>query len=106
MKKTDNSTITRSLLLQRIIGVVTVLLITAKLTSPFLHTDEPHSGSTYTAIHCAACEYEATQATEQGLAILFPTQRFSYGIKAYPISSEIISIDILCSESRGPPQNS
>ena len=86
--------------------MVTVLLITVKLVSPFLHIDEPHSESAYTVIHCAACEYEATQAIEPELAVVLPILQFSYEKVSCPASENVNGSTILTSDYRGPPQNS
>ena len=92
--------------MRRLAGMVTVLLITVKLASPFLHTEDHQTVSTYSTSHCAACDYEAAQAVEPGLVVLLPVQQFSYEIKIYPVTEDVAGSNIPPSESRGPPQNS
>jgi len=93
-----------------LISIVTVLLITVKLTSPFLHTHQFSETSaemvSISSQHCDACEYEATQAIESGTAVILPSDYFSYETKVCDAASVFVSVVHSSSESRGPPQNS
>jgi hypothetical protein len=90
-----------------VIGIITVLLITVKLASPFLHTHQFEESSSrsvsISSVHCEACEYESTQAIEPGAAIILPSDNFSYESKVYHTASVFVSAPHSSSESRGPP---
>ncbi len=88
--------------------MVTVLIFTVKLATPFLHTHQFDESSTkflsISSVHCDACEYESTQAVEPGTAIILPSVFFRYESKVYQIVTVFVSAIHSSSESRGPPQ--
>ncbi|MFI5263655.1 MAG: hypothetical protein ACHQM6_03970 [Candidatus Kapaibacterium sp.] len=93
-------------LLRAISGVIALLLITVKLASPLLHThqlSESSRSEISTTNHCDACDYEATQATESGVAVVLPVNLFKYISKAFEHESIFLSAIHSSSESRGPP---
>ncbi len=106
-KESDISLARKPALLRAFIGVVTALLITVKLTTPFLHTHQfetPSSkGVSISSAHCEACEYEATQAIEPSVAIVLPSALFNFEIKSFETESVFFNPIQSSSESRGPP---
>jgi len=97
----------KSALLKTFIGVVAFLLITVNLATPFLHTHQfetlSFKGLSISSAHCEACEFEATQAIDPGIAIVLHPSHFIYETKAYEVKSVFISSVHSSSESRGPP---
>jgi hypothetical protein len=108
VQKTSNIvTMPRSPLFRVVIGVVAALLFTVKLATPFLHTHQFEGSSSKIASissqHCDACEYEATQAIEPGIAIILPATHFAYESKVFETQSGFPNTAHSSSESRGPP---
>ncbi len=96
-----------SLHFRAVTALVAVLLITVNLATPFLHTHEtgPASSkcSTFSSQHCNACEYEATQAIDPGVAVVLPVTHFTSEIRAFETQTVFLSATHSPSESRGPP---
>jgi hypothetical protein len=84
------------------------LLLASKLASSFLHNHQTNSNPEHqvVAIHCDACEYEATQAIEPGAAIVLPVIYSRPNELICEIASSFYSVSHSSSESRGPPQAS
>jgi len=108
VKKAKNiMTMPRSPLFRVVIGIVAGLLITVKLTTPFLHTHQLTESTSKeisaVSIHCDACEYEATQAIQPGVAIVLPSSPFVNESIVFETQSVFVSTVHSSSESRGPP---
>jgi len=98
-----------SLFLRTVCGVVALLLITLRLSSPFLHThqfSESSRSELGTAIHCDACDYEATQLVEPDVAVLLPVNHFSDQLRVFTIEALFLAVFHSSLTSRGPPTNS
>jgi hypothetical protein len=89
------------------IGIVAVLLLSARLASPFLHTHQFLNSSTAqitdASSHCNACEYEATQAIDAGPAVVLPVTDFANEYRVLYSRSVFVNAFHSTSESRGPP---
>ena len=87
-------------------GIVVLLFLTIKVASPFLHTHgaSESSNKVIIALHCDACEYEATQATPSDITITLPVCHFLYEVKVYETASPIVGAIHSSSESRGSPE--
>ena len=88
-------------------ALVAVLFISVNLATPFLHTHETERASSkcasFSSQHCNACEYEATQAIDPGIAVVLPVTHYTYEVRAFETQSVFLSAVHSSSESRGPP---
>src|SRR5258708_6988246 len=97
-----------SLQFRVVIAIVAVLLVAVNLATPFLHTHETERASSrctsLSSQHCSACEYEATQAVDPGVAVVLPVTDFIREDRVFETRSVFINTVYFSSESRGPPR--